>query len=134
MTAGFHQRVNELLRANNADGPCMLSLVCTIQGLTLASAGDGESDEHVAAFAALFDDIVHRAVRDLAFRRVEEVTLVDPGRGRYVVRPLVVHGRVAFFLVVRAETHVSWRRNTARLCARLERELESHAPSDAEVA
>jgi hypothetical protein len=118
----FHGQVTALLAANNAAGPYHLTLVCTAQGLVVASAGDGLSDDDVAAFTCLFDDIVQRAVRDLGFHRVDEVTLLDPGRGRYVVRPLSVGGST-FFLVVRGHPHTSWRRNTTRLAAELERAL-----------
>ncbi len=129
MAHGIHDQVQELLLANNQAGAYPLSLVCSIDGLPIVSAGEGESDEHIAAFAALFDDIVRRAVRDLGFRKVEEVTLLDPGRGRYIVRPLVIHGRVAFFLVVRAGVRASWRRNISQLSGELERVLEPLTPT-----
>lgn len=122
MEAGFHARVSDLLAANNDAGPYHLSLVCTAEGLVVASAGHDLPDDDVAAFTSLFDDIVRRAVRDLGFRRVHEVTLLDPGRGRYVVRPLGVYG-TTFFLVVRGAPHITWRRNTTRLATELEREL-----------
>jgi hypothetical protein len=120
---GIHARITALLAATNASGPYPLSLVCTPQGLLVASAGHGLSDDDVAAFTCLFDDVLRRAVRDLGFHRVDEVTLLDPGRGRHVIRPLVLDGRVEFFLVVLADPKSAWRRNTTKLVADLEREL-----------
>ncbi len=123
MTAGgLHDRVTALLAANNAAGPYDLSLVCTAQGLVISSAGEALGEEDVAAFTSLFDDVLRRAVRDLGFHRVDEVSLLDPGRGRYVIRPLAVDG-VGFFLVVRGHPTTSWRRNTTRLAAVLQGEL-----------
>lgn len=124
---GFQGRVTTLLKANNTTGPYLMTLVCTAQGLVVASAGDAIAEEDVAAFTSLFDDIVKRAVRDLHFQRVDEVTLLDPGRGRTIIRPLAIGRGVPFFLVVRAEPKVSWRRNTSRLASELQQELEPFA-------
>ncbi|MCB9687709.1 MAG: hypothetical protein H6738_24040 [Alphaproteobacteria bacterium] len=124
---GFQDRVTTLLQANNASGPYLMSLVCTSQGLVVASAGDAIAEEDVAAFTCLFDDIVKRAVRDLHFQRVDEVTLLDPGRGRTIIRPLAMGGSVPFFLVVRADPKTSWRRNTSRLANELQHELTPFA-------
>lgn len=124
---GFQGRITTLLEANNASGPYHLSLVCTAQGLVVASAGDSIAEEDVAAFTSLFDDILKRAVRDLGFLRVDEVTLLDPGRGRTIIRPLVIGNHVPFFLVVRAEPRVSWRRNTSRLAMELQEHLTPFA-------
>ncbi|MCA9491196.1 MAG: hypothetical protein KC621_14800 [Myxococcales bacterium] len=124
---GFQGRVTTLLQANNATGPYLMSLVCTAQGLVVASAGDAIAEEDVAAFTSLFDDIVRRAVRDLHFQRVDEVTLLDPGRGRTIIRPLAMGAGVPFFLVVRAEPRISWRRNTSRLVTELQQELTPFA-------
>jgi hypothetical protein len=127
--AGLHARVTALLAANNASGPYHLSLVCTAQGLVVASAGDALAEADVAAFTCMFDDVLRRAVRDLGFGSVDEVCLLDPGRGRYVIRPLDIRG-TPFFLVVRASPSTSWRRNTTRLVIALEAELTELVSAD----
>ncbi len=113
---GIERRVTGLLSATNELGGYVMSLVCTDQGLLVACAGDPVRGEEVAGFTSLFDDIVRRAERDLAVRRVDEVTLHDPGRGRLVVRPLLAGSHGRFFLVVRAPSDRAWRRNTNTLC------------------
>ena len=116
---GIEQQVTGLLAAANELGGYAMSLVCTDQGLLVACAGDPVRGEEIAGFTALFDDIVGRAERDLSVQRVDEVTLLDPGRGRIIVRPLPGGGPARFFLVVRAPAHRTWRRHTNLLCKRV---------------
>ncbi|TNE91196.1 MAG: hypothetical protein EP330_06005 [Deltaproteobacteria bacterium] len=117
---GIQQQVDALLDATNTIGGYPSSLVCTDEGLVVASAGEVAEDEDTAAFASLFDDVVIRAMRDLKFERVDEVTLLDPGRGRTVIRPLDMEGADnQLFLVVRVPVKKTWRRNTNQLCRQL---------------
>lgn len=110
--------ITDQLHAMNVTGDYPTSLVCTEEGLLIASAGESMSDEELAGFTALFDDIVVRAGRDLGMGGIDEVTLLDENRGRLVIRPLYVE-ELRLFLVVRVPARTTWRRNTNRLCARL---------------
>ena len=112
---GLEQRITGLLAEVNAEAGYPLSLVCTEQGLLVARDGDHLSSEQLAGLTSLFDDIVVRAHRDLGAAAVDEVTLLDPGAGRLVVRPLPIAGSPRFFLVVQAPPRARWRRNTNRL-------------------
>lgn len=114
MRDGLHAPIERLLREFNARGGYRLSLVCTDQGLPLASAGQGLDAETLSAFTSLFDDVVVRALRDLELQSVEELTLLEPGRGRYVVRPLEL-GEPRLFLLIQMEPRATWRRNTRQL-------------------
>lgn len=106
----IQERVTALLESTNAAGGYPSSLVCTQDGLVIASSGDEEA-EYTAAVVSLFDDILVRARRDLDFEDVDEVALLDPGRGRTVIRPLPLpEGTV--FLVVRVPPKHTWRRHT----------------------
>lgn len=116
---GIQEQTEALLRATNDLGDYPMSLVCTDQGLVVASAGDASADDDMAAFTSLFDDIVRRATRDLGFSEVDEVTLLDPGRGRTVIRPLPMDGVSRLFLVVRVPVKRTWRRHTNALCKKL---------------
>lgn len=123
------QELEDELRATNIVGGYRGALVCTEQGLLVASDGDAlGDDEALAGFASLFDEIVRRGGRDLGLAAVDEVTVLDGGAGRLVIRPLgdpaapVAADRSRMFLVVAMEADASWRRNTNRLVARL-REL-----------
>lgn len=129
---GIYARVASLLDATNTLGGYPMSLVCTEQGLLVASSGDGLDGEELAAFTSLFEEIVRRAVRDLGFGAVDEVTLLDPGRGRFVVRPLVFEAGARMFLVVQMDPKATWRRNTNQLCLELVRVLAPLARSGAE--
>lgn len=119
MAMGIQQQVESLLHATNAVGGYPMSLVCTDQGLVVASVGDRHADDSVAAFTSLFDDVVVRARRDLGFDMVDEVTLLDPSNGRTLIRPLPIVGTPRFFLVVRVPTKHTWRRNTNALIRQL---------------
>jgi len=117
---GIQQQADALLSATNMLGGYSASLVCTAEGLVVASAGQVDADEDTAAFASLFDDVCQRAQRDLRFDRVDEVTLLDPGRDRTVIRPLdILGGHQQLFLVVRVPVKKTWRRNTNMLCRQL---------------
>lgn len=119
---GLEQRITALLRTANADGRFLMSLVCTEQGLLVAAAGDGELEDR-AALAALFDDVVLRARRDLGFLGVEELTIRDRQFGHLVLRPLPDHASGRMFLVVQVPPQLPWRRTTNRLTTRLVAEL-----------
>jgi hypothetical protein len=112
---GLERQVTALLAAMNARGAYEMSLVCTDQGLLVASAGDAVDTEVVAGFTSLFDDIVARSERDLGFGRVDEVSLLDTHKGRFVIRPVMVNGR-RFFLVAQVPADGTWRRNTTLMC------------------
>lgn len=106
-------RLTGLLADMNALGGYPMSLVCTDQGLLLASAGEALRSEIIAGLTSLFDDIVARAARDLSLSQVDELTLSDATAGLTVVRPLAhVTGQVRLFLVVQVPRGGSWRRNT----------------------
>lgn len=119
MARGIQRKAEELLRATNVMGGYPMSLVCTDQGLVVASDGDATSDDDMAAFTSLFDDIVQRAKRDLGFSEVDEVTLLDPAADRTVIRPLPIVAETRLFLVVRVPVKLTWRRNTNALCKKL---------------
>lgn len=110
---GVEAEVTALLAGMNAMGGYQLSLVCTDQGLLVASAGETVRSEVAAGLTSLFDDIVVRAVRDLGVADVDELTLSDAKVGRFVVRPLQTEGSDRrLFLVVQVPRDASWRRNT----------------------
>jgi hypothetical protein len=110
---GVEAEVTALLAGMNAMGGYQLSLVCTDQGLLVASAGESVRSEVAAGLTSLFDDIVVRAVRDLGVADVDELTLSDAKVGRFVVRPLHTEGNDRrLFLVVQVPRDASWRRNT----------------------
>lgn len=90
------------------------ALVCTDEGLLVACTGDLPTSEELAGVVGLVEDVVVRSERDLGVERVDEVTLLDPGRGRLVIRPLLVEGQ-RFHLVVRLPSRSTWRRNTNRV-------------------
>ena len=108
----------------NARGGYAMSLVCTDEGLLIDSSGELLSSEEIAGFTSLFDDIVTRAERDLDVRCVDEVTLLDPRRGRLIFRPIRLESGQRFFLVVQAPTNATWRRNTSEACTSLVTLLE----------
>jgi len=119
MTApGLQLTLESLLAEMNLAGGYPASLVCTDDGLLVASAGETLADEEIAGFTALFDDVVHRAHRDLDLCDIDEVALRDAKRGRLVIRPVYVESR-RFFLVVRVPSRCTWRRYTNRVCAQL---------------
>ena len=98
------------------------ALVCTDEGLLVACTGDLPTSEELAGVVGLVEDVVVRSERDLGVQRVDEVTLLDPGRGRMVIRPLLVDG-ARFHLVVRVPAKSTWRRNTNRVSRQVTRIL-----------
>ena len=119
MSEGLEQQITRMLASANAEAGYALSLVCTEQGLLVASDGDHWSSEQLAALTSLFDDIVVRAQRDLDAHFVDEVTLLDPSSGRIVVRQVPLAGSPRFFLVLRIPTRARWRRDTNRMVRQL---------------
>ncbi|MCB9675654.1 MAG: hypothetical protein H6737_11085 [Alphaproteobacteria bacterium] len=121
MRSGIELGVTSILEAMIVMGGYHRALVCTEDGLLVASAGDGGASggEDLAAFTSLFDTVVERATRDLAFRSVDEVTLLDPDGLRLVIRPLPIEAKPRLFLVVRLPKNTTWRRHTNQACSRL---------------
>lgn len=123
MDNALETRMTRLLQSSNTEGGFPTSLVCTDQGLLIASAGEEAPCEILAALAAMFDDVVARARRDIGLEAVDEVTLRDLQRGAYVVRVLDPLDDARLFLVVHVPNAMPWRRTTNRLCSRLNHEL-----------
>lgn len=126
---GRQGALDDELRATNLVGGYQGSIICTEQGLLVASDGSIPSDEALAGFASLFDEIVRRADRDLGLRATDEVTLLDREAGRLVIRPLAPSPRDSngapsdgprMFLVLWMAADATWRRNASRLVARIQ--------------
>ncbi len=118
---GLESQITALLSGMNAMGDYPMSLVCTEQGLLLASAGELTQTETVAGLTSLCNDIVLRAVRDLEFVRVDEITLMDANLGRFVIRPLPGALDPRLYLVVQVPRNKSWRRNTSIATKKLDK-------------
>lgn len=116
--AGLETEITQLLTGMNVLAGYPLSLVCTDQGLLIAAAGEPLRSELLAGLTSLFDHIMTRAVRDLEFERVDEVTLTDR-ESRFIVRPVPVAGATRLFLVVQAPVKATWRSHTNTLLRRL---------------
>lgn len=131
---GLEHRLTELLQRTNRAGGYPLSMLCTGQGLLMASAGEGEHTEEAAGLVGLFDDIAVRAARDLPIGEVDELTLVGGSGERYIIRPLPVRHEPRLFLCVVAPRRATWRRNTTQLLGALSIELAPllEAPDDAD--
>ncbi len=111
MIAGLEHQLMAILEAHLGDYP--RSLVCTEDGLPIASYGESTvGTDDLAAFASLFDNVVTRAKRDLGFRDVDEVTLLDKDGHRLIIRPLPIASDARTFLVLWADRRATWRRNT----------------------
>lgn len=95
-------------------------MVCTAEGLPVASTGDDAGVERLAAVTSLFEEVLVRGQRDLEMKQVGELTLLDDQGFRLIVRPMFVGNGGGMFLVVEAPRSVTWRRATARLGAALE--------------
>ncbi len=118
---GLESQITTLLTGMNAMGDYPMSLLCSEQGLLLASAGELAQSETVAGLTSLCNDIVLRAVRDLNFVGVDEITLVDRRLGRFVIRPLPHAVDPRLYLVVAVPRHRSWRRNTSIASKKLDK-------------
>lgn len=124
MSSGIHDRVNALLQATNVLGGYPGSLVCTEQGLLIASAGETIDHDSLGGLVALFDDIRARAESDLDLAPVDEFTLYVRQRWRLVVRPIVAEGATSrLFLVVLVPSSKTWRRHTNSLAKHLLEDL-----------
>ena len=130
---GLEADITALMAGVNLMGGYPLSLVCTEQGLLLASAGEQLDSEMLGGLTALFDDIVLRAQRDLGLKRVDELTLMDEGGYRYVIRPLPIAAQPRLFLVVQVPQKASWRQNTNVLSKRLVGLLEPWMKAEEEA-
>jgi len=120
---GLQARVTRLLDASLRAGGYRLALVCTDRGLPIAVVGDGDLGEDVSALVALLEDIVHRVRRDLARGEVDELIVLDRRVGRLIVRPIEPAPGTRLFVVIDADRHSAWRRNTNQLCLALTQEL-----------
>lgn len=120
----IYKQIDALITAIGTLASFSSIVVCTDGGLVVASTGDGADPEQLAALTSLFDDIVTRSRRDLDMNIVDEVTLLDPGWGRVVVRPLNLEGETRFFVVVRVPSKSTWRAHTNTLTKRLQPMLE----------
>ena len=118
--SGLEGKMTALLAGMNAMGDYAMSLICTEQGLLVASAGEAERSEIAAGLTSLCNDILVRAVRDLSFTRVDEITLVDANLGRFVIRPLPNSRGPRLYLVVQVPRQRSWRRNTSLITRKLD--------------
>ena len=119
MSAGPQREIDATLQRLVEQTPTDLALVCTDEGLLVASSTDDVDTEELAGLTGLFDEVLRRAQRDLSMKRVDELTLLDPDGGRLVVRPLQVPGPQRFFLVVRVPVKATWRRNTNQVGRRV---------------
>lgn len=124
---GAQHKIDDELKATNTVGGYQGSIVCTDQGLLVASAGDIPSDEALAGFASLFDEIVARGSRHLGLTAIDEATVFDREAGRLVIRPVFTQAEMEghnsrLFLVLWMDADATWRRNASRLITRL-REL-----------
>lgn len=115
----LEQQLTTLLAGTNALAGYPLSLVCTEQGLLIASSGEEVTAEIAAGLTSLFNDIVIRADRDLGMEQVDELTLLDGGDRRIVIRPLPLHSDPRLYLVIAAPKKASWRQNTNTLTKRV---------------
>ncbi len=106
-------QLHKLLSALVDNGGYYSALICTDEGLLVACTGDLPTSEELAGVVSLIEDVVIRAERDLGVSRVDEVTLLDQGRARVVIRPLLIDP-LRFHLVVRLPPKKTWRRNTNR--------------------
>lgn len=121
---GAQHKIDDELKATNTIGGYHGSIVCTDQGLLVASAGDIPSDEALAGFASLFDEIVARGSRHLGLAAIEEATVFDREAGRLVIRPVFGQSDAEerghrVFLVLWMDADATWRRNSTRLIVRL---------------
>lgn len=115
----LEQKLTMLLAGTNALAGYPLSLVCTEQGLLIASSGEEVTAEIAAGLTSLFNDIVLRADRDLGMSQVDELTLLDGGDRRIIIRPLPLHSDPRLYLVLTAPKKASWRQNTNTLTKRV---------------
>jgi len=124
MSAGLQVQMNTLLVDLAQVAGFEQALVCTDEGLLVAASSEEVDTVELAGLTSLFDDIVLRARRDLHMPRVDELTMLDPDRGRMVVRPLDLQGTQRFFLVVRVPARATWRRHTNQVGRQLARLLQ----------
>ncbi len=117
---GMDAQMTACLHALNAAGGYPMSLVCTDNGLLIASAGEDLRSEVLAALVSLFDDIASRAARDLDMTHIDELSFSDTQCGHIVVRPLPQLPGQRLFLVVQVPRHRTWRRRTSAATRHLE--------------
>ncbi len=106
-------RATEVLVELNRRGGYSLSLVCTEQGLLIASGGDLARSEVAAGLTSLLNDIALRAMRDYSVDEIDEMTLLSGTSGRFIVRALAQGFSPRLFLVVHAPRSATWRRLTS---------------------
>ena len=105
-------KLGALLRTARDEGGFDDILLTTAEGMVLAAASDTNEDQDAAAaFCSLFETAFLRAGDDLGFDDLDELTLHDKDRRRYVIRPVDAET----FVVVRLAPRQRWRRATNRL-------------------
>lgn len=118
-TQGIERALTDLLEEMNARGGYSLALVCTEEGLLVASAGERLRSEVVAGITGLFDDVARRVARELELESVDELTVCAGKGGRMVVRCLGARSRPRLFLVVQVPAARAWRRNTSTVARKV---------------
>ncbi len=104
-----------LRRAQRAAG-LRAALLCTEDGLLIATAGAGRPPpETAAAIAALCAILLDRAATDLGIAPLDELNLRNLRGERFVVQPVAVAPGTRCLLVAEVEPRRPWRRCTARL-------------------
>ena len=89
-------------------------MIATDDGLMVAKSSDGRADEHMAAVAALFEDVVKRIQDGVIVKSVRELSLRGADGELVVVRNFDgLDGR--FFLLAYASTQVPYRMVTNRV-------------------
>jgi len=111
-------QATEVLAELNRRGGYSLSLLCTEQGLLIASDGDLGRSEVAAGLASLLNDIALRAMRDFSVDEVDEMTILSES-GRFIVRALAAGFTPRVFLVVHAPYRATWRRITTAAARKL---------------
>ena len=112
------QLLEEVLSNANRAGGFAHTLLANPDGMILAASGEeDESQLTAAAFCSLFEEAFSRASTDLGFSELDELTLMDGNKWRYVIR-LVTDD---LFLVARVPPKKRWRRVTNTLCAQVAR-------------
>ncbi len=114
-------RATAVLAELNQRGGYLLSLVCTEQGLLIASAGDLERSEVAAGLTSLLNDIALRAMRDFSVDEVDEMTILSGTSGRFIVRALAQGFTPRIFLVIHAPHRATWRRLSTAAARKLTR-------------
>ncbi len=104
-------------------GKLRISLLCDSKGLILASTDSEYDPEEISALSSLVGTVVDRAERDIGFESVDEVSLVNDNKVRFVCRPFVVKEKM-FILVVVTPPYKPYRALTNRAIEELSNALK----------